>query len=62
VSVLHLGAAVKDNGGGAVIGEAATLAPLRRWVRDDLGLRAGGHDVTGYWKHGVADFAGDDEH
>ena len=45
-----------------MIGEAATLAPLRRWVRDDLGLRAGGHDVTGYWKHGVADFDGDDEH
>ncbi|MFI6025751.1 siderophore-interacting protein [Amycolatopsis magusensis] len=41
-------------------GEAGVLKPLRRWVRDELRLDRGDHDITGYWKRGVADF--DDEH
>lgn len=41
-------------------GEAGVLKPLRRWVRHELGLRPADHDITGYWKRGVADF--DDEH
>ncbi|UJW29513.1 siderophore-interacting protein [Saccharothrix sp. AJ9571] len=41
-------------------GEAGVLKPLRRWVRDELRLGRGDHDITGYWKRGVADF--DDEH
>ncbi|WP_337061765.1 siderophore-interacting protein [Kineococcus sp. G2] len=43
-----------------IAGEAGALRPLRRWVRHDLGVEAGDHRVTGYWKRGVADF--DDEH
>ena len=43
-------------------GEASALKPLRRWIRDDLGLGPADHDVTGYWKLGVADFDEDDEH
>ncbi|MFD9882897.1 siderophore-interacting protein [Streptomyces alboflavus] len=41
-------------------GEAGQIKPLRRWVRDDLRLAKGDHDITGYWKRGVSDF--DDEH
>lgn len=41
-------------------GEAGSIKPLRRWVRDELGLAKGDHDITGYWKRGVADF--DDDH
>jgi hypothetical protein len=41
-------------------GEAGALKPLRRWVRDDLGVPRDDVDVTGYWKRGVADF--DEEH
>ncbi|WP_236243707.1 siderophore-interacting protein [Streptomyces sp. CC228A] len=41
-------------------GEAGQLKPLRRWVRDDLRLEKADHDITGYWKRGVADF--DDDH
>ncbi|MFE0102888.1 siderophore-interacting protein [Streptomyces sp. NPDC059009] len=41
-------------------GEAGQLKPLRRWVRDDLRLDKADHDITGYWKRGVADF--DDDH
>ncbi|MGW7536484.1 siderophore-interacting protein [Amycolatopsis sp. NPDC054798] len=43
-----------------VAGEAGAIKPLRRWLRDDLGLAREDYDVTGYWKRGVADF--DDEH
>lgn len=43
-----------------VAGEAGQIKPLRRWVRDDLRLDKADHDITGYWKRGVADF--DDEH
>ncbi|GAA1964185.1 siderophore-interacting protein [Amycolatopsis minnesotensis] len=43
-------------------GEAGALKPLRRWVRDDLGLGKDDHDITGYWKQGVADFDEDHEH
>ncbi|WP_410598651.1 siderophore-interacting protein [Amycolatopsis sp. lyj-90] len=43
-----------------VAGEAGQLKPLRRWLKNDLGLGKDDHDVTGYWKRGVADF--DDEH
>ncbi|MBB3052897.1 NADPH-dependent ferric siderophore reductase [Prauserella isguenensis] len=41
-------------------GEAGTLKPLRRWVRDELRLAKGDYDITGYWKLGVADY--DDDH
>ncbi|WP_267242295.1 siderophore-interacting protein [Streptomyces sp. PR69] len=41
-------------------GEAGQLKPLRRWVRDDLRLERADHDITGYWKRGVADY--DDDH
>ncbi|GAA3029624.1 siderophore-interacting protein [Actinokineospora globicatena] len=43
-----------------IAGEAGSIKPLRRWVRDELGLDRTAHDITGYWKRGVADF--DDEH
>jgi NADPH-dependent ferric siderophore reductase len=41
-------------------GEAGVLKPLRRWVRDELGVPREDCDITGYWKRGVADF--DEEH
>ncbi|MEV5981010.1 siderophore-interacting protein [Streptomyces sp. NPDC052114] len=41
-------------------GEAGQIKPLRRWVRDELRLDKADHDITGYWKRGVADF--DDDH
>ena len=40
-------------------GESGALAPLRRWARDDLGLRPGDRSITGYWKRGVSDFEED---
>ncbi|MEU4745862.1 siderophore-interacting protein [Actinosynnema sp. NPDC023658] len=45
-----------------VAGEAGSIKPLRRWVRDELGLAKADHDVTGYWKRGVADFDDDHDH
>ncbi|MFI6532967.1 siderophore-interacting protein [Nonomuraea sp. NPDC050547] len=42
-------------------GEAETLKPLRRWVRDHLKLGADDQDITGYWKRGAADYD-DHEH
>ncbi|GAA3626140.1 hypothetical protein GCM10022419_134620 [Nonomuraea rosea] len=42
-------------------GEAGQLKPLRRWVRDELGLDKGDYSVTGYWKRGVADYDDDDQ-
>lgn len=41
-------------------GEAGQIKPLRRWARDELRLDKADHDITGYWKRGVADF--DDDH
>ncbi|MEV0580991.1 MULTISPECIES: siderophore-interacting protein [unclassified Streptomyces] len=41
-------------------GEAGQIKPLRRWVRDALRLEKADHDITGYWKRGVADFDEDD--
>ncbi|MGY3677929.1 siderophore-interacting protein [Streptomyces sp. TE33382] len=41
-------------------GEAGQIKPLRRWVRDELGLDKADSDITGYWKRGVADFDEDD--
>jgi NADPH-dependent ferric siderophore reductase len=43
-------------------GEAGVLTPLRRWVRDELGIPPEDRDITGYWKRGVADFDDDHEH
>ncbi|WP_424186745.1 siderophore-interacting protein [Actinokineospora sp. G85] len=43
-----------------VAGEAGSIKPLRRWVRDELGLAKADHDITGYWKRGVPGF--DDDH
>ncbi|SFM60894.1 NADPH-dependent ferric siderophore reductase, contains FAD-binding and SIP domains [Pseudonocardia ammonioxydans] len=47
-----------------VAGEATSIKPVRRWLRDELGLGPEDRDVTGYWKRGVADFDdhGDDDH
>ncbi|WP_051579923.1 siderophore-interacting protein [Pseudonocardia acaciae] len=42
-----------------ISGEAGVLKPLRRWVRDELGVPPTDRRITGYWKRGVADF--DDE-
>lgn len=36
-------------------GEAGLIKPLRRWVRDDLGLDQDHSSITGYWKRGQAD-------
>lgn len=36
-------------------GEAGSIKPLRRWVRDDLGLGKEHSSITGYWKRGLAD-------
>lgn len=44
-----------------ISGEATSLKPIRRFVRDELGLRSGDHLITGYWKRGVADFDEDDD-
>ncbi|MEV7852950.1 siderophore-interacting protein [Streptomyces sp. NPDC088183] len=43
-----------------VAGEAGQIKPLRRWTRDELRLDRADHDITGYWKRGVADFDEDD--
>ncbi|WP_433260066.1 siderophore-interacting protein [Actinosynnema sp. CS-041913] len=45
-----------------VAGEAGAIKPLRRWVRDELRLDKADHDITGYWKRGVADFDDDHDH
>ncbi|MFJ8750320.1 siderophore-interacting protein [Streptomyces sp. NPDC102441] len=42
-----------------VAGEAGQIKPLRRWVRDELRLEKADHDITGYWKRGIADFDDD---
>lgn len=36
--------------------EADVLKPLRRFVRDELGVPPADCHITGYWKRGVADF------
>lgn len=36
-------------------GEAGAIKPLRRWVRDELGLGRDHSSITGYWKRGQAD-------
>ena len=36
-------------------GEAGMIKPLRRWVREDLGLTREHSSITGYWKRGRAD-------
>lgn len=36
-------------------GEAGAIKPLRRWVRDELGLTKDHSSITGYWKRGAAD-------
>ncbi|MFD7619384.1 siderophore-interacting protein [Streptomyces sp. NPDC059802] len=43
-----------------IAGEAGQIKPLRRWARDELRLDSADHDITGYWKRGVADFDEDD--
>ncbi|WP_337832987.1 SIP domain-containing protein [Pseudonocardia sp. TMWB2A] len=40
-------------------GESASIRPIRRYLRDELGLGPEDRVVTGYWKYGVADFDGD---
>ena len=36
-----------------VAGEAGTLAPIRRYLRDELGLARDRFEVDGYWRRGV---------
>ncbi|GAA4918258.1 NADPH-dependent ferric siderophore reductase [Actinomycetospora succinea] len=43
-----------------VAGEAGSIKPLRRWVRDDLGLPPADVSITGYWKLGLSMF--DEDH
>jgi NADPH-dependent ferric siderophore reductase len=43
-----------------VAGEAGSIKPLRRWVRDDLGLTPADVSITGYWKLGLSMF--DEDH
>ncbi|MEJ2860806.1 siderophore-interacting protein [Actinomycetospora flava] len=43
-----------------VAGEAGSIKPLRRWVRDDLGLDPADVSITGYWKLGLSMF--DEDH
>ncbi|MFF3500905.1 siderophore-interacting protein [Streptomyces sp. NPDC003247] len=45
-----------------IAGEAGQIKPLRRWIRDALRLEKADHEITGYWKRGVADFDDEDEH
>ncbi|WP_409495397.1 siderophore-interacting protein [Amycolatopsis sp. cmx-11-12] len=45
-----------------VAGEAGQIKPLRRWLKNDLGLEKADYDVTGYWKLGVANFDDDHDH
>ena len=37
-------------------GEATTLAPLRRYLRRELGLPADQVSANGYWKRGIVNF------
>lgn len=41
--------------------EAGVLKPLRRFLRDELGISRADSHITGYWKRGVADFEDHDE-
>lgn len=36
-------------------GEAGAIKPLRRWLRDEIGLSKDHSSITGYWKRGAAD-------
>ncbi|WP_320773801.1 siderophore-interacting protein [Streptomyces sp. CRN 30] len=45
-----------------IAGEAGQIRPLRRWVRDELGLKRPDVEISGYWKRGIADFDDEDEH
>lgn len=36
-------------------GEAATLIPIRRWLKGESGLESTSYKIDGYWKRGVAD-------
>ncbi|GAA4994406.1 siderophore-interacting protein [Pseudonocardia tropica] len=44
-----------------VAGETTSIKPIRRFVRDELGLAAEHREVNGYWKRGVVDFDDDDD-
>lgn len=44
-----------------IAGEAGSIRPLRRWVREELGLGREHGAITGYWKRGEADFDDEDE-
>ncbi|MFI6866086.1 siderophore-interacting protein [Nocardia sp. NPDC050406] len=41
-------------------GESGVLKPLRRWVRQDLGVSPKDYLIAGYWKRGVADYDRDE--
>ncbi|MDD7940430.1 siderophore-interacting protein [Actinomycetospora lutea] len=43
-----------------IAGEAGSIKPLRRWVRDDLRLARSDVSITGYWKLGLSMF--DEDH
>lgn len=38
-----------------VAGEALSIKPLRRYLKNDWGLERDNHDVDGYWRRGQAD-------
>ncbi|WP_370465365.1 siderophore-interacting protein [Nocardia sp. CS682] len=40
--------------------ESGVLKPLRRWVRNDLGIAAKDYLIAGYWKRGIADYDRDE--
>lgn len=43
-----------------VAGEAGQLRPIRKWVRSELGVGSKDCLIAGYWKHGIANFDGEE--
>lgn len=43
-----------------VAGEAGQLRPIRKWVRGELGVGPKDFLIAGYWKHGIANFDGEE--
>ncbi|MEU1985614.1 siderophore-interacting protein [Nocardia sp. NPDC019395] len=43
-----------------VAGEAGQLRPIRKWIRSELGVGSKDCLIAGYWKHGIANFDGEE--
>ncbi|MFI5716318.1 siderophore-interacting protein [Nocardia sp. NPDC051750] len=43
-----------------VAGEAGQLRPIRKWIRSELGVGPKDFLIAGYWKHGIANFDGEE--